>query len=154
MTILNVNDTVNGGMGYVQTVIDGNVETLFHIKNVDAAIEKNKESLPVAGSHWEHSKLKSIKGTGSGTMYYMTSTFRKLAKKLADEGKDFEFDMIINNMDPSSTVGAQTVMLKRVNMDAVTIAKFDTDSAALEEDFDFTFMGFDLLSEFQKPSYY
>lgn len=153
-TILNVNDTVNGGQGLVQMDIGGNLETLFQVKDVEAFLEKNKESLPVAGTHWEHSKLKSIKGTGSCTMYHMTSTFIKLAQRLAKEGKDFEFDMIITNEDKNSSVGKQTTVLRSCNMDKILVAKFSTDSAALEEEFDFTFMDMDLLDEFKKPSYF
>ena len=103
-TILNIKDTVNGGQGLVQMEIEGNLETLFQVKDVEAFLEKNKESLPVAGTHWEHSKLKSIKGTGSCTMYHMTSTFVKLAQRLAKEGRDFDFDMIITNEDKASAV--------------------------------------------------
>lgn len=153
-TILNVNDTVNGGQGLVQMDIEGNLETLFQVKDVEAFLEKNKESLPVAGTHWEHSKLKSIKGTGSCTMYHITSAFIKLAQRLAKEGKDFEFDMIITNDDKNSSVGKQTIVLRNCNMDKILVAKFDTDSAALEEEFDFTFMDMDLLDEFKKPSYF
>ncbi|NCU30384.1 phage portal protein [Candidatus Saccharibacteria bacterium] len=153
-TVLNVKDTVNGGQGLVQMEIEGNLETLFHVKNVEAFIEKNKESLPLAGSHWEHSKLKTIKGTGSCTLYYMTSTFVKLAQRLAKEGKDFDFDMIITNEDKGSSVGKQTTVLRNCNMDKILVAKFDTDSAALEEDFDFDFTDLDLLDEFTKPSYF
>lgn len=153
-TILDIKDTVNGGQGLVQMEIEGNLETLFHVKNVEAFIEKNKESLPIAGTHWEHSKLKTIKGTGSCTLYYMTSTFVRLAQRLAKEGKDFNFDMIITNEDKGSSVGKQTTVLRECNMDKILIAKFDTDSAALEEDFDFTFMDMDVLNEFTKPSYF
>lgn len=153
-TVLNVNDTVNGGQGLVQIEIEGVIETLFQVKNVEAFLEKNKESLPIAGTHWEHSKLKTIKGTGSCTSYYMTSTFVKLAQRLAKEGKDFDFDMIVTNDDKSSAVGKQTTVLRGCNMDKITVAKFDTESAALEEDFDFTFMGLDILDEFTKPSYF
>lgn len=153
-TILNVKDTINGGQGLVQMEIEGNLETLFQVKNVEAFIEKNKESLPVAGTHWEHSKLKTIKGTGSCTLYYLTSTFVKLAQRLCKEGKDFDFDMIITNEDKGSSVGKQTTVLRSCNMDKILVAKFDTDSAALEEDFDFTFMDMDVLDEFAKPSYF
>lgn len=153
-TILNIKDTVNGGQGLVQIDLDGVLETLFHVKNVEAFIEKNKETLPIAGTHWEHSKLKTIKGTGSCTMYWMSSTFVKLAQRLAKEGKDFEFDMIITNEDKDSSVGKQTVVLRRCNMDKILVAKFDTDTAALEEDFDFTFMDMDIIDEFTKPSYF
>lgn len=153
-TILQIKDTVNGGQGLVQIEIEGNIETLFHVKNVEAFIEKNKESLPIAGTHWEHSKLKTIKGTGSCTMYYMTSTFVMLAQRLAKEGKDFDFDMIITNEDKNSSVGKQTTVLRGCNMDKILVAKFDTDSVALEEDFDFTFMDMDVIDTFTKPSYF
>lgn len=153
-TVLNLNDTVNGGQGLVQIEIDGVIETLFQVKNVEAFLEKNKESLPIAGTHWEHSKLKTIKGTGSCTLYYMTSLFVKLAQQLAKTGKDFDFDMIITNEDSGSSVGKQTTVLRGCNMDKITVAKFDTDSAALEEDFDFTFTNMDVLDEFTKPSYF
>ena len=153
-TILNIKDTVNGGEGLVQMEIEGNLETLFQVKNVEAFINKNKDALRVAGSHWEHSKLKSINGTGSCTMYHMTSTFVKLAQRLAKEGKDFDFDMIITNEDRESSVGKQTTVLRGCNMDKILVAKFDIDSTALEEDFDFTFIDMDVLDTFTKPSYF
>lgn len=87
-------------------------------------------------------------------MYHMTSTFVKLAQRLAKEGKDFDFDMIITNEDKASSVGKQTVVLRSCNMDKILVAKFDTDSPALEEEFDFTFMDMDVLDEFKKPSYF
>ncbi|MCR0568364.1 phage tail tube protein [[Clostridium] innocuum] len=154
MTILNLKDTVNGGQGFVQIELEGNLETLFQVKNVEAYLEKNKEALPVAGSHWEQSKLKTIKGTGSCTIYHMSSMFVVLAQRLAKEGKDFDFDMIITNEDKNSSVGKQTTVLRGCNMDKILLAKFDTDSAALEEDFDFTFSDMDVLNTFKKPSYF
>lgn len=153
-TILQIKDTVNGGQGLVQIEIEGNLETLFNIKNVEAFIEKIKESLPIAGTHWEHGKTKTIKGTGSGTMYYMTSTFVKLAQRLAKTGQDFDFDMIITNDDKNSSVGKQTTVLRGCNMDKITVAKFDTESVALEEDFDFTFRDMDVIDSFTKPAYF
>lgn len=153
-TKLNIKDTVNGGEGIVQMEIEGIIETLFHVKNVEAFLEKNKEALRVAGSHWEHNKLKSIKGTGSCTMYHMTSTFVKLAQRLAKEGKDFDFDMIITNEDGESSVGRKTTVIRGCNMDKILVAKFDIESAALEEDFDFTFEDMDNLEDWAKPSYF
>ena len=153
-TKLNIKDTVNGGEGIVQMEIDGVIETLFHVKKVDAYIEKNKEALRVAGSHWEHNKLKSIKGTGSCTVYHMTSTFVNKAKQLAKEGVDFDFDMIITNEDRESSVGRKTTVLRGCNMDKILVAIFDIDAAALEEDFDFTFEDMDTLEDWKKPSYF
>ena len=44
MTILDLKDTVNGGQGFVQIELEGNLETLFQVKNVEAFLEKNKEA--------------------------------------------------------------------------------------------------------------
>ena len=62
--------------------------------------------------------------------------------------------MIITNEDKNSSVGKQTTVLRGCNMDKILLAKFDTDSAALEEDFDFTFSDMDVLNTFKKPSYF
>lgn len=62
--------------------------------------------------------------------------------------------MIITNEDPESSVGKQTTVLRSCNMDKILVAKFDTDSVALEEDFDFTFMDMDVIDSFKKPSYF
>ena len=70
-TILDVKDTVNGGQGIVQIDIEGSLETMFHVKNVEAFIEKNKESLAIAGTHFTG----AVKGS-------------------TDTGYDFGFDYV------------------------------------------------------------
>ncbi|MCI1778083.1 MAG: phage tail tube protein, partial [Paenibacillus lautus] len=66
-------------------------------------------------------------------------------------GKDAYFDVTITNEDPSSSIGAQTVTLKGVNLDSVIMAALDTESEALEEEVSFTFEDVDLGQTFQEP---
>ena len=58
--------------------------------------------------------------------------------------------MLIENEDPSSEIGKQTIILKQVNIDEVDIAKLDIDSKELDEELNFTFNGVEIRSEFDK----
>lgn len=61
------------------------------------------------------------------------------------------FDVTVTNEDPSSSIGAQTVTIKGVNLDSVIMASLDTESEALEEEVSFTFDDVDLGQSFQEP---
>ena len=86
------------------------------------------------------------------TVYYATSLFRELMIKYMKTGVDTYFDIQVTNEDPTSSIGAQTVLLKDCNLDSVVLASFDVDADVLEEDLDFTFSDADLLEKFKKPT--
>ena len=86
------------------------------------------------------------------TVYYATSLFRELMIKYMKTGVDTYFDIQVTNEDPTSSIGAQTVLLKDCNLDSVVLASFDVDADVLEEDVDFTFSDADLLEKFKKPT--
>lgn len=83
-------------------------------------------------------KATGWKGTGSATIHYNTSVFRKLLYQYKETGEDIYFDIQITNEDPTSHVGRQTVILKDCNLDGGIIAKMDADAEYLDEEFDFT----------------
>ncbi|MNP58836.1 Phage-like element PBSX protein XkdM [compost metagenome] len=85
------------------------------------------------------------------TLLYLTPIFRDLLKQYKDTGRDVYFDMLVENEDPSSSAGKQTILLMGVNLDSTVLTKLDGDSDdALEEDVDFTFEDFDILQSFNK----
>lgn len=59
--ILNVKDTVNGGEGFVQIELNGNLETLFQVKNVEAFLDKNKEASELQVLYGSIAKLNQSK---------------------------------------------------------------------------------------------
>ncbi|WP_327198044.1 phage tail tube protein [Paenibacillus larvae] len=61
---------------------------------------------------------------------------------------------MITNEDPASEIGAQTVILKNVNLDEVIIAKLDIEGDALDEEVSFTFDDVDIIDSFKKPTLY
>jgi len=88
-------------------------------------------------------------GTGSMTLYYMTPLFRQMIKQWKETGQDIYFDMVIENDDQESSAGKQSVLLIDCNLDSVVLGKLDGDSDdPLDEDVDFTFEDFDILTPF------
>ena len=83
------------------------------------------------------------------TLYYLTPLFRDMIKQWKETGVDVYFDMVVENDDPESSAGKQSVLLIGCNLDSTVLAKLDGDSDdPLDEDVDFTFEDFDILTPF------
>lgn len=152
MGYMNERDAISGKQATAYATINGRVEELFYAKTLEATIEKNKADVPILGRTSVGKKAAGWSGSGTLTVYYITSLFRKLTEEYIKTGRDFYFDLMVVNEDPSSTVGKQTVMLKNCNLDSVIAAKFDASSDdMLEEELAFTFDGYELNDEFSAP---
>ena len=136
MKTLNAPDTISGKEGRAYAKINGNNEELFYAKTIEANVEKSKSEIKAIGKRMTGHKTTGANGSGSMTLYYMTPLFR---------------DMVVENDDQESSAGKQTVLLMDCNLDSVVLAKLDGDSDdALDEDADFTFEDFDILTPFTK----
>lgn len=143
-------DAINGAMGKCVAVIDGKVEDMIYVKNISAKVDKNKTEIKVLGQTGAKHKSNGWKGTGSMNAYYATSKFREMIVEYVRTGIDTYFDLQIENEDPSSDIGNQTVVLKQVNIDGVEVAKLDIDSTELDEELNFTFNGVEIRNSFDK----
>ncbi len=144
-------DTISGQEGKATAVIDGNVQTMFYLKNIEATAEKNKAEVKTIGKRGTQHKANGWTGTGSMTIYYVTSVFREMMIKYIKTGQDTYFNITVINDDPTSTLGKQTVVLYNCNLDSTALAKLDVDAESLDEDIDFTFDDCDLLDKFGNP---
>jgi hypothetical protein len=148
---LNSGDTISGREGRAYAKINGNNEELFMAKTIEATVEKAKSEVKAIGRRMTGHKTTGMTGTGSMTLYYLTTLFRSYLKQYKDSGVDLYFDMVIENEDPTSAAGKQTVLLLNCNLDSTILAKLDGDSDdPMEEDADFTFDDFDILTPFNK----
>lgn len=144
-------EVINGRKGVAIAKVEGNNEDLFFAKGIEAKLEKKKGDVNTIGSIMTGSKTTSAKGTGSMTLYYLTPLFRKYAESWVRTGKDLYFDLLIENDDPESGAGKQSLLLTGVNLDSVILAKLDSDSeGGLEEEVSFTYSGFRYLSHFKE----
>lgn len=151
----NVQDAVSGKMGKAFAKIDGRLEELFYTKSLEATIEKNKVDVPVLGKTNTPKRSAGWSGSGTLTMYMVTSVFRQLMRDYIKNGKDFWFDLQVVNDQPGSAAGRQTVVLKNCNLDSVLAARLDsTSDDMLEEELPFTFEDYDVLEQFSpiKPT--
>lgn len=151
MKTLNAPDTISGNEGRAYAKINGNNEELFMAKTIEANVEKNKSEIKAIGKRMTGHKTTGANGAGSMTLYYMTPLFRAMIKQWKETGVDVYFDMVVENDDQESSAGKQTTLLIGCNLDSVVLAKLDGDSDdALDEDVDFTFEDFDILTPFAK----
>ncbi|NBD24322.1 phage tail tube protein [Paenibacillus glycinis] len=152
MAFLNAGDTISGKTATATLTVGDTREELFYAKKLEATVEKKKTEVPVLGQRQVAHKANGWSGSGTLTIYYMTSYFRQLMYKYISTGVDTYFDLHIVNQDDASSVGSQTVILKNCNMDSVMMAKFDiTSDDALEEEIAFTFDGVELPGQFNAP---
>lgn len=143
-------DAISGKQAYAYVLINGRKEELFYAKALEATIEKNKVDVPVLGRTNTPQRAAGWSGSGTLTIYYVTSVFRRLMLEYMKTGHDFWFDLYVVNEDPQSSAGKQSVMLKNCNLDSVIIAKFDASSDdMLEEEMPFTFSDVEMLDEFR-----
>ena len=151
MKTLNAPDTISGREGRAYAKINGNNEELFFAKSVEASVEKSKSEVKAIGKRMTGHKTTGANGTGSMTLYYLTPLLRQMLKEWKDTGVDVYFDRVVENDDPASSAGKQSILLLGCNLDSVVLTKLDGDSDdPLEEDADFTFEDFDILEAFNK----
>ena len=157
MSFLKANDTISGQEAVATMMVknaDGSttVENMFWAKDLEATAEINKTEVRTLGKRGAQNKPTGWSGSGSMTIYYITSLFRKMALQYIKTGVPVFFDMTITNSDAASSVGAQTTILKNCSIDSVILAKFDTESDVLDESVEFTFDDADILEEFVAPT--
>lgn len=145
---MHAKDSVFAALAECYVTIDGTRYNFMQAINIEATMEKSKVEVPVLGKTGRGHKANGWNGTGSATFHYNTSIFRKVMLEYKKTGKDLYFDMQITNLDPTSSVGAQTIILKDCNLDSVVLTKFDADGEYLDEEFDFTFEDWEMPQEF------
>lgn len=148
MTTLKAWDTINGALGTCYAIVNGKKEEMLYLKNIEAKIKKNKREIKVLGQTGTKHKASGWTGTGSMSVYYSSSKFRELMLDYIKTGKDTYFEIIIENNDPSSEIGRQSIAIKQVNIDAMCMAKLDINNTELDEQMTFTFNDIDILNSF------
>ncbi|WP_276358410.1 phage tail tube protein [Cohnella caldifontis] len=150
---MNEQDAISGKQAKAFVKIDGRTEELFYAKSLEAKITKKKTDVPVLGKTNVGKRSAGWEGTGTLTIYYVTSLFRQLMLEYIHSGTDFYFDLQIVNEDPQSSAGKETKLLMNCNLDEVIAAKFDAASDdLLEEEMPFTFSDYQLLDSFNALS--
>jgi hypothetical protein len=150
--MLKAQDVISGKEGRAYAVINGNVEELFYARTIEATVEKTKTEIKTLGRRGTQHKATGWSGSGTMTIYYVTSLFRRLMLDYTRTGKDLYFTLQVINEDPASSTGKQTTVLKEVNLDSVIVARLDAEADELEEEVPFTFSDWDMPDQFRTPA--
>ncbi|MCM3131902.1 phage tail tube protein [Paenibacillus polysaccharolyticus] len=146
-------DAISGKMATAFATINGQVEELFYAKSIEATIEMNKIDVPVLGKTNVPQRPAGWSGSGTLTVYYVSSLFRQMIRNYVKTGEVTYFDLQITNEQPGSDAGKQTAVLLGCNIDSIIAARFDaTSDDMLDEEMPFTFNDYDLLDEFNQLS--
>ncbi|WP_139489381.1 phage tail tube protein [Brevibacillus dissolubilis] len=130
-------NTINGREA--RLFLDG--EEIAYAKSFEATIEKNKVDVHILGNRWTGKKTTSLAGTGTITLYKVTSRFTRMVLEYANSGKEVYFTLQGVLDDPGSGRGTERVTLLNCNIDSVKIGQFSVDGEALEEELPFSFEG-------------
>ncbi len=126
--------------------LDG--EKVAECYGLQAKVSYNKEEVPMCGTMFGGSKIKSMKGTGS---MKLNKTGSRMALLLADKikaGQDVRCTVISKLNDPDA-YGAERVALKDVGFDDLTLADWEADNIGKVE-CPFTFSDFEYLDTVER----
>lgn len=99
-------------------------------------------------------KIVGAEGTGSLKMYYHRPELKTMALNYVKQGILPRIDIKCTNEDRTSRAGRYTIVLKGVLFKESLIFKLDGSAdEVIDEETDFTFQDFDILSEFQEITY-
>lgn len=122
--------------------LDG--EEVAYAKSYEAIIEKTKAEIPILGRRFKGHKTSGVSGTGTLTLYKVTSKFSRMMLEYIRTGRDVYFTLQSVLDDKGADRGTERVTLYHCNMDSVKIGQLDAEADALEEEIPFTFEGADL----------
>lgn len=141
-------DVITSNSGRVTATIDGNNILLAEIEEFEAKLEGNTEEVKALGRRLTGHKMTSMEGTGSTTMYHISSRFAEIAANWLETGVYPDISITVTVEDPSSPAGKQVFQLMGVIFKDSTLASLKADDGLLEVDTDITFDDFRILQKF------
>lgn len=152
MAFLLEKDALNGKQGKAIATINGQNQELFGAKKVQTDAEFQESDFKVIGTTLVQNKTTGVKMTGTMTIYYGTPIFIKMVQDYKKTGKMTFFNLQIENDDPSTSVGKQTVVYYNCKLNKVPMSMLDADADFLEEEVGFSFTDIEVLDWFHDPA--
>ena len=141
-------DAIFAGLADCFVTIDSRRYNFMQLIDFEAEVKKNKVKVPILGQTGKGNKAAGWEGTFKGTAHYNQSIFRKLLLQYKKTGEDIYFEIQVDNEDPTSAAGRQSIILTGCNLDGGILAKFDADGEYLDEDIEGTFEDWSMPEEF------
>ena len=154
MAIMNQLDALSAKEGTVFFTINDKQYELAELISLEAKIEYTKADVTPLNSRMKGGKIVGAEGTVTVKIYYHRHELKKMALEYVKNGLLPRIDIKCTNEDRTSRAGRYTIVLKGVLFKESLIFKLDGSAdEVIDEETDFTFQDFDILSEFQEITY-
>lgn len=144
-------DALNGKEGRAIVTINGRQQELFNCKNIKLDYTIDSSDFKVVGTRLVQKKTTGIQFSGSMTIVYGTSMFKKLVEQYFNTGQPPYFTLQVKNSDPATSVGEQLVVFYNCRINSGNLAQLDADADFLTEDVAFDFTHFKIIKDFHDP---
>ena len=148
MSFLLERDALNGKKGSAFMTTDGQNIEMFGMKKFQSDAEFQEGGFKVVATTLVPKKTTGVSLTGTMTIYYGTPHFIRLLQNYLKTGKLPYFNLQIENDDPGTSVGKQTVVLYNVKLQKLPVAILDADAAFLEREGGFSYTHLEVLNYF------
>lgn len=146
-------DSLRGTAGKAFMVVDGENVELFGLKKFESNAELQNSDFKVVGALVTQNKITGVKYSGTATVYYGTPAFLKILNEYKRTGRFPAINFQVENDDPSSSLGAQTVAIYGVMLTKIPLVLLDDSSDNLQSEITFTHTDFEVLRWFNdRPS--
>lgn len=141
-------DVLASNSGSVILTINGKNKKVAELKEFEAKLEGNVEEVNLLGRRQKGHKMTSVEGTGSMTLYHVSSDFLKMYTEWLNGGPYPTISLTVTTEDSGTSAKKQVVQLTGVVLEAATIASMSADDGLLEQEVDFKFDGQEIIQAF------
>lgn len=146
-------DTVNGASGSVVITVNGQNRVISGMKNIQTSVNIQSSDMRVIGTKKIQSKPNGGQQTGKGNIYYGFDEFRRMALRYVNEGILDEFTIQINNDDPATSIGSESIVYYGCHLTGeIPISILNDEESMLNFDFNFNYTKAVPLSSFRAPA--
>jgi len=117
---------------------------LSQYNKAKASVDIKKAIIKPSGDRWERNKVVALSGKGSISGYKVTDELLQEVAVVASSDKPSMRTELILKLDDPESYGAERIRLKNVMFDKIDLANWE-HSKEIEEEWPFTFEGFELL---------
>ncbi len=155
MSFMDIKDTISGKQGEIHFTIDGNVEEQIGIQKITTKKTIKDRKFNTIGTLQEQSKVTGTANSGTMTINYcMVTTFSKMLEKFEETGEMPQFDIMVTNYDPATSVGKRVVKYYDCVLTGdIEMSKLDgTTDESITTDINFSYRYDKVLSDYSKPT--
>lgn len=149
-------DTVNGAEGTVFMTVKGKQVEACGMKNIRTSADMQGQEMKTLGTRIIQDKPNGAKQAGQGNVYYGSTgsnLFRDMVLDYIQFGIVTEFDIQINNSDPSTSVGNQIGAYYGCHLTGeIPLSVLDSEEAMLNYDFNFVYTRVAMTQKFTDPA--